>query len=106
MLTIFNSNFKKLLLFMLLILYSSFAAATSIDFASDTGIITLTIVNRPPVITSINFDKETAFEDTALKCISSVNDENPAEVRLIYKWYINNDLAETGNNYLTGFKAN
>ena len=103
---IINNLKKTSLLSIVIILYGNLIMASSMDAASDTGIITLTIVNRPPVITSINFDKETAFEDSPLKCISSVNDENPVEVRLIYNWYVNNKLVEASNNYITGFKEN
>lgn len=103
--TTFN-NFKKIsLLLTVLTLYSSFAAANSINVVSDKGTITLKIVNRPPVITNVHLSPDTAFEDTRLECIPIINDENPAEVKLAYRWYVGNVLVETNSNELTGFKA-
>ena len=75
-----------------LILYSSFVIASSTSVISDTGVITLIVKNRPPVIKDIHFNHEIAFEDTTLECISIINDENPDEVKLIHKWYISNVL--------------
>ncbi len=55
---IISNIFKKFLLFVILILYCSFVTANSADVVSATGVITLTIVNRPPVITDIYFSPE------------------------------------------------
>ena len=107
MLAIFNKNFKKISsLLIVLILYSAFVTASSIDIVSDTGIITLTIKNRPPVITNVHLSPDTAFEDTILECTPIINDERIDEVKLIYKWYINNVFVETSDNSLTGFDKN
>lgn len=103
---IFN-NFKKIsLLLIIVILYGGFVEASLPDFVSDKGTVTLTIVNRPPVIKDIQFSPEIAFGDTTLECIPILNDENPSEVKLIYRWYVNNELVETNGNYLIGFKGN
>lgn len=107
---IFSKNFKKISsLLIVLILYSVFVTAGSVsptDIASDTGIITLTIVNRPPVITNLHLSPDTAFEDTILECIPIINDERTDEVKLIYKWYINNVFVETSGSSLAGFDKN
>ena len=97
------SKTKKILHFIMLILCSCFAAASSADVVSDTGLVLLTIVNRPPVITDIHFKPEVAFEDTELECVVAVNDENPDETTLTYKWYLNNELIEESSNHFTGF---
>lgn len=94
------------MLFIVLILYSSFTAAISSDVVSDKSVVSLTIVNRAPVITDIHFSPEVAFEDSKLGCITAVNDENPADTILIHKWYVNNDLIETRDYYFTRFKEN
>jgi len=103
---IINNFIKKNFLVLMLILYSSFAAASSLDVVSDVGIITLTIVNRAPVITDIHFSPKIAFEDSKLECVTAVNDENTDEVILIYNWYVNNEVIETNDYYLIGFKEN
>lgn len=90
----------------MLVLYTSSISANSVDVVYDTGIISLNIINRPPLITDIRFNPETAFEDSTLECIATVNDEDPEETKLIYKWYMNNELVEITDNHLTGFNAN
>src|SRR3989338_4621583 len=103
---VFN-NFKKIsLLLVAVILYCGFAGADLPDSASDMGVITLIIKNRPPVITNIHLSPNTAFEGTALECVPAVNDERTDEVKLIYKWHINDKLIETNANHLAGFKGN
>lgn len=97
---------KKNLILIVLILYGSFVLADSMDAVSDIGTITLNLINRPPVITDIYFNHETAFEDDKLGCIVIVNDEKPDETILLYKWYINNELIEANDNYLAGFNEN
>ena len=97
---------KKTLLSIILILLSSFAIASPVEVVSDVGIVNLTIINRPPVITDIFFSPDSAFEDSKLECIAIINDENLDEIQLVYKWYINNELIETKENYLTGFNEN
>jgi len=97
---------KNFLPFLILVLYSSFISANSVDVVYDTGIVFLSIVNRPPVITDIYFNPETAFEGSRLECVTIVNDEDTEEIKLIYKWYLNNKLIETSNNHLTGFNEN
>ncbi len=107
MIAIVNKNFKKIPLpLMALILYSAFVTAGSIGTASDTGIITLTIVNRPPVIINLHLSPDTAFEDTLVECIPGINDEREDEVKLIYKWYVNDVFVGTSGNSLAGFDKN
>lgn len=103
---IITRSFKKTLSVLILILHISFASASYLDVVSDTGTVTLIIQNRPPVIKSIQFNPEITFEDTKLECIPSINDENPEEVKFIYRWYINNALVEASGNSLEGFEAN
>ena len=81
-------------------------AAASEDVVSDIGIVTLNLINRPPAITNIYFNLGIVYEDSKLECVVDINDENPEEITLIYKWHVNNELIETNDNYLGGFNEN
>lgn len=99
-------DIKKILPFIILILYVGFAIAGSADVVYDTGVVSLNIVNRPPVITDIHFDPQIVFEDSKLECIASINDEKPDEIRFIYRWYLNGKLVEMSDGHFTGFNEN
>lgn len=103
-------NIKKIirinLLIIVFIIYINVIAATSEDVVSDIGIVTLNLVNRPPVITDIYFNPEIVYEDSKLGCVVDINDEKPDEITLIYKWYVNNGLTEINKKFLTGFNEN
>lgn len=67
--------------------------------------VTLTILNRPPAITSLIVTPQEAYEDSILDCKAVISDEVPEKVILHYKWYKNGVLLDEKSNNLAGFKA-
>ena len=86
---------NKLIIFLLILIISLISvSANSTLMSSDEGVIILTLENRPPSITSIEFSSEIVYPDTELDCFVNLNDEKPGEVDLTYNWYINNELID------------
>ena len=87
---------KKTIFLFLLFLY----LPNVLSFTSSTALISLTVINNPPIIKEIFIFPDTVFEDTSIICNASYIDENPKNVIPYYFWYKNGQLLHNEKNYL------
>ena len=93
---------RKYILLLILLLYLQLVAAPSKDYAE----IKLEVINRPPVIKSIQILPEHPHYDSILECFTEIDDENPETLTYEYEWYKNNVLLEEKSNTLSGVSDN
>jgi hypothetical protein len=70
------------------------------------GYIIISIVNRPPEITSVSLSPNQPYPDSVLECSAEVDDESPDTVEYVYEWYKNGVLLGENSGELSGFEAN
>jgi hypothetical protein len=70
------------------------------------GTIKINVMNRPPRIVSLKIIPETAYYDSTISCIPSIDDETPETVSMDYTWKINSVKQENRKNSLSEFDEN
>lgn len=67
-----------------------------------TGTVSLTVINREPVIEKVRLEPATPYVDEIPLCIPEVNDEDPDKVNISVSWEVNGVLVDN----LTDIKEN
>lgn len=71
----------------------------------DTAIITLTIINLPPVINNVSFSSSDIYSDMEVTCYADIFDEDIKNLKIEYSWYIN-DFQKAAGQSFSGFNEN
>jgi hypothetical protein len=69
------------------------------------GVVKLTVLNRPPAITTIEILPKEAYSDAILTCALAVNDEQADKVFVSYAWIVNGNESMEKTGKLIGFRA-
>ncbi len=93
---------RKYIILLILLLSLQLVTAASVQY----GEIKLTVLNRPPIIKTINILPEEPHYDSILECFTEINDETPETVVYEYEWYKNDVLLEEKSGKLSNVNDN